>query len=569
MESRGEPLDNGDPIGRASELLSQGFIVAVKGLGGFHLVVDAENQGAVEQLRRRKGREEKPFALVSPDLDQVRSYARVNPPEADLLTSIQRPIVLVKKREPNGIADGVSPRNRYFGVMLPYTPLHHLLLARGHRALVMTSGNISEEPICIDNSDALNRLGGIADFFLVHNRDIYLRSDDSIVRRSAGALRFIRRSRGYVPVPVFLHRHLPAVLACGAELKNTICLTKENRAFLSQHIGDLENLETYRFLELTVAHLQRILDIRPEIVACDLHPDYLSTRYANERIGAEKVQVQHHHAHIVSCMAENREDGPVIGLAFDGTGYGADGNIWGGEVLIAEPTHFTRVAHLDYVAMPGGAAAVKEPWRMAVSYLLTAFGESFEALDLPVVGAIDSYRRRTLIQMIEKRVNAPLTSSMGRLFDGVAAIAGIRSQVFYEGQAAMELEMVAGEPDDRLYDVNWHTEAGVHRIAVAPIIRGVVTDMKERVPVAVISARFHATLIHLFTELCCEIRDETSLERVALSGGSFQNDILLSGMIAALEKRGFSVLTHTHVPTNDGGISLGQAVAAGVMAQNG
>jgi len=565
VDNQGKSVETSDPIGRTSELLRQGFIVAVKGLGGFHLVVDSENEEAVGRLRERKGREEKPFALMSPDPDRVRSYARVDAHEMALLTSIQRPIVLLKKREPNAIAAAVSPRNRYFGVMLPYTPLHHLLLGKGHTALVMTSGNISEEPICIDNDEAFGRLGAIADYFLVHNRDIYLRSDDSIVRRSAGSLRLVRRSRGYVPVPVFLHRKLPPVVACGAELKNTVCLTTENRAFLSQHIGDLENLETYNFLKLTVEHLQRILDIRPEVIACDLHPDYMSTRYAGERADIEKIQVQHHHAHIVSCMAENRIDGPVIGLAFDGTGYGTDGNIWGGEVLIAEATHFTRAAHLDYVAMPGSAAAVREPWRMAVSYLYAAFGDSFSDLDLPVIESIGREKIHTIRQMIVKHVNAPLTSSLGRLFDGVAAITGIRNRVFYEGQAAMEMEMAVREPADAVYDFEWNTESDVHIISPLPIIRGVVEDMEKRVPVAVISARFHATLIGLFAEICDGIRKETGLDRVALSGGSFQNEILLSGMVEALEKIKIKVFTHTLVPANDGGISLGQAVAAGAM----
>ena len=372
-----------DPILKAAELLKNGRVLAIKGLGGYHLAVDAANADAVTRLRQRKLREEKPLAVMSLDLAAIRRYAEVNDEEEKLLSSIQRPIVLLKKKTSGLLCDAVAPRNKYFGVMLPYTPLHYLLLQLDFTALVMTSGNLSEEPIAIDNDEAFDRLAGIADYFLVHNRDIYLRSDDSIVRHAAGTKRFIRRSRGFVPIPVFLQNKVPHILACGAELKNTVCLTKQDKAFLSQHIGDLENLATYDFLNLTVNHLKRILAIHPEIIACDLHPDYLSTRYAEEQPAIPKIQVQHHHAHIVSCMAEHKLDGPVIGLAFDGTGYGSDGAVWGGEILIVEKHDFKRVGHLAYVAMPGSTAAIKEPWRMAVSYLQDAYGSDVASLNLP------------------------------------------------------------------------------------------------------------------------------------------------------------------------------------------
>ncbi len=557
-----ERVQTPDPIARAADLLKKGHVVALKGLGGFHLAVDAENEKAVQVLRQRKHRAEKPFALMSYDLGTLHTYADSRKPEEDLLESFKRPIVLLKKKEPNPIASSVSPRNRYFGVMLPYTPLHYLLLSHGFTALVMTSGNISEEPICIDNEDAFKRLGDIADYFLIHNRNIYLRSDDSIVRKSAGQTRFMRRSRGYVPVPIFLHQKLPAILACGAELKNTICLTKDNLAFLSQHIGDLENLETYAFLKLSINHLKRILEIDPQIIAYDLHPDYLSTRYAQAQTDLKRIPIQHHHAHIVSCMAENRIDGMLIGLAFDGTGYGDDGHIWGGEILIADACRFTRAGHLDYVPMPGGAAAIKEPWRMAASYLNYTFGESSLDIHLPLMQTIDRGKMNILLQMIKKRVNSPLTSSLGRLFDGVSAIVGLRNHVHYEGQAAMELEMMAGPQTDAVYDYGWLTEDGTYKILLQPIIKGIVHDMEKKRPVAQISRRFHTTLIRLFSDLCDTIRQETGLNRVALSGGVFQNSILLGGLISALEKRKFQVFTHTQVPANDGGISLGQAVAA-------
>ncbi|MBW1643381.1 MAG: carbamoyltransferase HypF, partial [Deltaproteobacteria bacterium] len=493
------------------------------------------------------------------------------PEEQVLLKSIQRPIVILKKKKPGTpdfkpLADAVAPGNKYFGAMLPYTPLHYLLLSQvltgqDFTALVMTSGNMSEEPIAIDNDDAFKRLSGIADYFLIHNRDIYLRSDDSIIRRSAGVVRFIRRSRGYIPTPVFLKKKVPPILACGAELKNTICLTKEDRAFLSQHIGDLENLTTYDFFQLTIRHMKRILDISPEIIACDLHPDYLSTRYAMEQDKVKTVRVQHHHAHIVSCMAENKLDGDVIGLSFDGTGYGTDGAIWGGEILVADEEKFMRKAHISYVPMPGGEAAIKEPWRMAVSYLYDAFGQEFKNLRLPVLNKFDEKKIKIIAEMIEKKVNSPDTSSLGRLFDAIAAICGIRDTVHFEGQAAMELEMAAGKKTNEIYDYEW-TSGDVYRILPGPIIKGVVKDIENGVHTSEISSKFHQTLVRLFSDLCETIRKETELKRIVLSGGVFQNTLLLTGLSEALEKKDFKVFTHRLVPANDGGISLGQAVIA-------
>lgn len=555
-----------NPIEKAVTFLKQGYIVAIKGLGGFHLAVDAENNKAIERLRKRKYREEKPLAIMSYDVEQIRKYAQVEPGEEKLLTSPQRPIVLLKKKEPNPISEAVAPRNRYFGAMLPYTPLHYILLSRNFSALVMTSGNLSEEPIAIDNEDAFDRLSNIADYFLIHNRDIYLRSDDSIVRKSAGFTRFVRRSRGYVPIPVFLNKKVPSILACGAELKNTICLTKGNHAFLSQHIGDLENLASYEFFQMTIRHMKRILEIKPEIIAFDLHPDYLSTRYAEEQQDFQKVQVQHHHAHIVSAMAENMLDGPVIGLSFDGTGYGSDGSIWGGEILFADIEKFSRAAHFAYVPMPGSAAAIKEPWRMAVSYLYGAFGEGFWDLDLPFLKKIDHNKIKIIVEMISKQLNSPYTSSLGRLFDGIAAIAGIRNHVFFEGQAAMELEMLADDKTKEIYNYKW--ESGeVYRIKTEPIIRGIVDDIQTGLSPSEISGKFHWTLIHMFTQLCGLIREDTGQSRVVLSGGVFQNSILLKGLIKALKENNFQVFTHSKVPANDGGISLGQALVAAEVAR--
>jgi hydrogenase maturation protein HypF len=569
LDASGQASDTKDPIGTVVDLLQQGRIVAIKGLGGFHMAVDSENEPAVARLRQRKHREEKPLALMAYDGDRIRRFAHLDDEEMAVLASPQRPILLLAKRSDQALAPSVAPHNRYFGVMLPYAPLHYLLLEKNFAALVMTSANLSEEPIAIDNHEAVERLTGIADAFLVHNRDIYLRCDDSIVRKTAGATRFIRRARGYVPTPVFLNHTPPPVLACGAALKNTVCLTKEDRAFISQHIGDLENLATYGAFRDTIAHLQRILAITPQAIACDLHPDYLSTRYATGQSDLPVIQVQHHHAHIVSAMAENHLDGRVIGLAFDGTGYGPDGTIWGGEVLLAENGRYERAAFLEPLPMPGGAAAIKAPWRMAISYLYQAFGESFRDLDLPFMTAVDRKQADILVAMMQQALNAPLTSSMGRLFDGIAALIGLRRSVAFEGQAAMELEMIAAPEVASPYDFGWQASDEGLRIPTAPIIQGVVTDIRHGQSNAHISRRFHTTLVHLFTDLCSHLHRQTTLDRVVLSGGTFQNAILLEELSRSLAKSGFDVYTHRLVPPNDGGISLGQAVAAGAMLADG
>jgi len=550
-----------DPVETAVSYLQAGHVLAVKGLGGFHLVVDAQNQDAVAALRQRKGREEKPLAVMSANLDIIRRFADITKDEEILLQSQQRPIVLLEKNQNYALAEGVSPNNRTIGVMLPYTPLHYLLLDKPFTALVMTSANLSEEPIAIENEDAFERLADIADFLLVHDRDIYLRSDDSVVRFVDRCPRFLRRSRGYVPVPVFLKHHVKPILACGAELKNTICLTRGSEVFLSQHIGDLENLATYDFFELTIAHLKRILSIEPEIIAYDMHPDYLSTRYAETQDRLEKIAVQHHHAHIVSCMAENQVSEPAIGLSFDGTGYGLDASIWGGEVLLARYDGFERVAHLAATPMPGGAAAIKEPWRMAVSYLHQTYGPQFVNRKLAFLDGLNADQISIAAQMIEKGVNAPLTSSLGRLFDGIAALMDIRSKVAFEGQAAMELEMLAPGLSENGYDYAWSSREG-YQIDWRPLIQGVVFDIENGMSRAAISAKFHTTLIMLFSDLCRILKKETGISRVALSGGCFQNALLLKGFAQALETMGFQVLTHRKVPANDGGICLGQAIIA-------
>lgn len=561
FDSSGIQIECKNHIAQAALFLKQGKIIAIKGLGGFHLCADALNSQAVTKLRRRKYREEKPFAVMALNLEAVDEFAVVSSEEKELLVSYRRPVVLLKKKDPFLLSPEVSPGNALIGVMLPYTPIHYLLLAHGFKALVMTSANISKEPIVIDNSQAFERLSGIADFFLTHDRDIYLRCDDSVVRYDSGALRLVRRSRGFSPVPVFLRKDILQVLGCGAELKNTVCLTKGSQAFLSQHIGDLENPDAYDYFQMTIEHMKKILNITPGLLACDLHPDYLSTRYALEQNDIDIVQVQHHHAHIVSCMAENNIEGNVIGLAFDGTGFGKDGAIWGGEFLIADEKKYSRTGHLSYMSLPGGAAAIKEPWRMAVSYLHEVFGDEMLDLNIPVIREIEDKRLFFIRDMLIKRINCPKTSSMGRFFDAVAAITGIRYTVSYEGQAAVELEMLADCSVTDCYPFDL-TSDGIYQIMPHAIIHGLVEDIEKKVAPSVVSAKFHNTVISMSESLCLVIRKETDINRVALSGGVFQNSYLLNGIIKELVKNRFEVFSHRNVPSNDGGISLGQAVCA-------
>jgi len=570
-DKSGKRIECRDPIVEAVSGLHAGLVVAVKGLGGFHLAVDATNPAAVALLRRRKRRVEKPFAVMVPDLQSAQEICEFDGADATaqtVLQSMQRPIVVLPKKTPGAIPDEVAPFNRYLGIFLPYTPLHYLLLAEGgFKALVMTSGNLSEEPIAIDNREAIHRLNGLADYFLVHNRDILLRCDDSVVRVAGGITRQLRRSRGFVPVPVFLKDDQPSVLAVGGELKNTICLTKGKHAFLSQHVGDLENVESYSFFHEAIRHLERILEIRPEIIAYDLHPDYFSTRWARQQSGVELVGVQHHHAHIASCMAENHLEGRVIGFALDGTGYGTDGNIWGGEVLIAGYEGFERAAHFEYVPMPGGAAAIREPWRMAVSYLAHHFGREFLKLDIPFVRQLNRPKVDLLLRMMEQGVNSPLTSSCGRLFDAVAALIGIRQEVNYEAQAAIELEMaIASSDEDTAYPMKLVPELVPEDdhwiVSTRPLFEALLDDLGRNLPVAAISRRFHNGLVEGFVELATLLRKKTARNRVCLSGGTFHNIYLSHRLEARLSEAGFEVFTQKEVPSGDGGLSLGQAVVA-------
>ncbi|HEY6935795.1 MAG TPA: carbamoyltransferase HypF, partial [Terriglobales bacterium] len=499
-----------------------------------------------------------------PTLEVAEAYCEVDEAARAALSSPQRPIVLLRRKDPCAIADAVAPFNRDLGLFLPYTPLHHLLLAEGKfSALVMTSGNRGEEPIAIKNAEAVERLRDLADFFLVHNRDILLRCDDSVARISGGRVRQMRRSRGYVPVPVFLAEEVPPVLAVGGELKNTICLTQGRHAFLSQHVGDLENLQAHCFFEEAIAHLERVLEIQPQAVAHDLHPDYFSTLWARKEKGLPLVAVQHHHAHIASCMGENGLDGRVIGIALDGTGYGTDGCIWGGELLLADYRGFERAGHLEYVPMPGGEAAVREPWRMAVSYLYRHFGRDFLHLQIPFVKRLDPGKLKVLLQAVERHINSPLSSSCGRLFDAVAALAGIRQQVNYEAQAAIELEMAMDSGNDQPgYAMEIVEENGQLIIRTRRLFTELISDLEKSRASGIISARFHFGLVDALARAAEILRRRTGLERVCLSGGSFNNRFLLEHLRADLRTAGFQVFTHAEVPAGDGGLSLGQALVA-------
>ncbi len=564
-------------IRRTREMLKCGATVALKGLGGFHLACDATNREAVDKLRERKGRIDKPFALMAFDLSTVRQFCHVGEPERELLTSRERPIVLLRERVNSPIAQSVAPGNHDLGVMLPYTPLHYLLLEPGGGfppALVMTSGNYSEEPIATGNEEAMERLDRLADAFLLHDRQIHARCDDSVTRILEGEELPVRRSRGYAPYPVHLPFAVDQILAVGAELKNTFCLTRDRYAFLSQHIGDMENYETLRFFEQMVEQLARTFRVEPEIIGCDMHPGYLASRYAQRLTSGDVedrgidipnlklIKIQHHHAHVASCMAEHGLTGerPVIGVAFDGTGYGSDGAIWGGEFLITDYVSFRRAAHLKYVPLPGGDAAIRRPYRVALAHLWAA-GVDWDQ-HLPAVAAASSEERAILERQLERELNTVPTSSSGRLFDAISSLAGVRQEINYEAQAAIELETLVDADVRAAYEFSLG-----EAIDSAPVIRAVVADVTSGVPPSVIAAKFHNGVAAMIRDVCVRLRDETGLSEVVLSGGVFQNVALLERVLPLLRASGFTVYTHHLVPPNDGGLSLGQAVIAAVQSK--
>lgn len=571
FDQDGKELRVENAVDHTLQLLAEGKIVAIKGLGGYHLACDARNAVAVMELRRRKLRDDKPFAVMARNTEIAEKYCFVGPEEKCLLESEKRPIVLLKKKREISLPEDIAPRNAYLGVMLPYTPVHLLLLKPGGplELLVMTSGNRSSEPICYKDDEAIQNLCGIADYFLAHNREIHTRVDDSVVRIFRGREYMLRRSRGYVPDPVTCSlpealddRHVPVVLATGGELKNTFCLNKGKEFYISHHIGDLENFETLQSFEEGIGHFQRLFAIKPEVVAYDPHPGYLSAQYVHSLTLKRKIAIQHHHAHIASCMADNGLDGEVIGVALDGTGYGEDGNIWGGEFFSGGYHGFTRQGHLAYVKMPGGEAAIKEPWRMAVAYLHHTFGGQ-EKVGICFT-SIDREKQASVLEMLEKNIHSPLTSSMGRLFDAVSALLGIRYRIHYEGQAAVELEYASDGIPQEGYRFHLRDNGEIFTVDTADMIRGIVRDIGSGEAVSRISSAFHSTVANMVVEGCSRIREKTGLDRVVLSGGVFQNMILLEWSVQKLESTGFKVYTHHRVPSNDGGVALGQAVMAAV-----
>jgi len=569
-----------DAIQESRRLLANGMILAIKGLGGFHLACDATNAEAVSELRCRKLRVDKPFALMMPDIETIEQHCYVNTAERELLQSGARPIVLLQRKPDSLVVKECAPGQDTLGVMLPYTPLHYLLLERTDNfpdALVMTSGNISEEPIATDNDDAHKRLASLADAFLMHDRDIHIRCDDSVVRvfdnrrltvdRESPSTVYrlpsvypIRRSRGYSPFPLKLPWGAPPLLAVGPELKNTFCITNKNYAFLSHHIGDMENYETLQSFEQGIEHFEKLFRVKPEAIAYDLHPNYLATRYALQRAEQDNlptIGIQHH-AHIAACMVEHGLDGsqPVIGLSFDGTGYGEDGAIWGGEVLIADYKSYERAFHLEYFPLPGGDAAIKKPARTALA-LLWSLGLDWDDRLAPV--AEYCAEDRTLLKtQLEKKINTPMTSSMGRLFDAAAALAGVRQSVNYEAQAAIEFEALADSNEGEVYPFEWEQD----KVRVRSVVEALIADVLSSVPIPTISAKFHNGLARLVLELCQSLRSTQGLEQVALSGGVWQNITLLRRTLSLLQEAGFVVYIHYQVPTNDGGLSLGQAAIA-------
>lgn len=586
LDSNGEPVAGGNKVNIARALLAEGKIIALKGIGGYHLVCDARNGAAVERLRCRKQRDRKPFAIMAKNEEVAASLCHLSPMEQELLLSPKRPIVLLRRRKETDLPAEIAPGNPYLGVMLPYTPLHLLLFNSGRQdefsldVLVVTSGNRSELPIFYKDSEALSGLKDIADFFLTHDREIFIRADDSVTRVFREKEYVIRRSRGYVPLPLQCEvaggltsseESVPQVLACGGQMKNTFCINRGDQFYLSQYIGDLDDWETFQSYQESIRHFQRMLESQPRVVAHDLHPDYLSTRYALEQEISSKIGVQHHQAHIASCMAENNLEEPVLGVAFDGTGYGEDGHIWGGEFFAGSYSSFLRKGHLEYLPMPGGEAAIREPWRMALG-LLTGAGVEWEPAEeqsgvkVGVHTLFEDIGREQLVMvktMLAKGLNTPLTSSAGRLFDAVSALLGIVRKASFEGEAAIALEYEAeSQRDTGRYHFDFQSSGDCFCVSFRAMIREILCDLADAVPLGVIGARFHRTLAIVIGEACRRMREQTGLNKVVLSGGVFQNMLLLELTVSQLESGGFQVFTHSKVPANDGGIALGQAMIA-------
>lgn len=564
-DCKGVKIEVNDVLEWTRQKLKEGKIFAIKGLGGFHLVCNALNEEAVELLRIRKNRPHKPFAVMMKDIKTVRKYCSVNMEEEEILTGARKPIVILDQASQYDLPQGIAPKQKTLGVMLPYTPLHYLLFENDIEALIMTSANIHGLPLEYKNESAVESLGHVADYFLQHNRDIYIPIDDSVVKVVDGEARMVRRARGYAPEPI-KKENTKEILACGSNMKNTFCVAKENFLFLSQHNGDLENIETIEHYKNNIEHYENIFYFKPKYIACDMHPGYVSSEYAYNT-SLPRIEVQHHHAHIVSCLAENNVTRKVIGIAYDGTGYGTDGKIWGGEFLLCDNKEFERLGHLDYVKMPGGEKAVKEPWRMAVSYIYKMFKsnklkECSTGIQLREI-LIKLYGNRAInvISMIEADINCPETSSMGRFFDAAASLIGLRDTVTYEGQAAIELEAVACEKSLDSYDYDIVQTDG-YIVKPEKIIMGILKDKFLKEQDSVISDKFHNTIVKFSKDICKLIRKDTGVNEVALSGGVFQNSYLLKNLTNELKREDFVVYANKLIPTNDGGVALGQIVIA-------
>ncbi|MFW6114961.1 MAG: carbamoyltransferase HypF [Thermodesulfobacteriota bacterium] len=557
LNGAGKELPAADPLAEVISLLKQEQIIAIKGVGGFHLACDATNEHAVARLRGRKYREDKPFAVMCRNTETAAKYCRLTSVGKRILEGKERPIVVLPTKEPNPIAFSVAPHQRTVGIMLPYTPLHYLLFAEGLEALVMTSGNVSDEPISFHTDEAVTRLAGIADYFLTHNRTIRTRCDDSVIQPNGDTFTFLRRSRGYVPAPIKLPRKGKSVLGCGAEIKNTFCLTRGDHAFVSHHIGDMENIETLDSFEQGIGLFTRIFQVNPELVVYDLHPEYLATRYAKS-LGIPAVGLQHHAAHALSCMAEHGRTGRTLAVVMDGTGYGDDGTVWGGEFLELDVHTHRRLGHLRYIPLPGGEKAVKEPWRLAAAYLARIYG-SLESLAIPFTETLNYEKWSRLEAAIDAKMNCPPSSSAGRLFDAVSALIGIRSVVNYEGQAAVELEQIAEQDGRGAYPFGIDQQEGKYVLDPDPAIMAIVKELQAKVSPSSISSRFHTTVAEMILAVLSRLRKDGGINEVALSGGVFQNELLTTRVVQLLSDSGFTVFTHHKVPPNDGGISLGQA----------
>lgn len=569
VDNKGNEILCENPLDKAIELLKKGKIFAVKGLGGFNLVCDSKNEKAIKLLRKKKNRPNKPLAVMMKDINTVKSYCEINEQEERLLLSNKRPIVLLNKLDNFKLPKSLAPNNKKLGIMLPYTPLHYLLFDNEIDSLVMTSANISGEPMIYINSDAVNNLSDIVDYYIMHNRDIYMSIDDSVSEVILQKERLIRPARGYMPYALQIETY-DEILALGSELKNTIALSNKKDIFISEYIGDLKNIEIINNMENVLKHFTNTYDIKPNILVYDKHPSFIYKEIDIKKVlginnDIKIIETQHHHSHVVSCMAENNINTDVIGIAFDGTGYGNDKNIWGGEFLICNRKSFERIGHLDYFYLPGGESSIKEPWKIAISLIYNTFKEEFYKF---IPKSLVNKNVNIIKSMIDKEINSPKTSSIGRLFDGVSSILGVIDKVTFEGEAAINLENICDENNDEVYGFNISEVEETLILSFNKIIKGIIKDINKNIDKKIISKKFHNTIIKSTIDMALNIRKKTNINIVAISGGVFQNELLFKGIVQGLEEDGFEVLTHKIIPCNDSGISFGQLIIANEILKN-